>query len=61
MNFGMIVLSQTNQNNAKLWYMDTGSFIIYIKTENVYEDIEDDLQKRSDASNYEVDRPLPTG
>ena len=41
--------------------MDTGSFIIYIKTENVYEDIEDDLQKRSDASNYEVDRPFPTG
>ena len=41
--------------------MDTGSFIIYIKTENVYKDIEDDLQKRSDASNYEVDRPLPTG
>ena len=61
MNFGMIKLSQTNQNNAKLWYMYTGSFIIYIKTENVYEDIEDDLQKRSDASNYEVDRPLPTG
>ena len=61
MNFGMIILSQTNQNNVKLCYMDTGSFIIYIKTENVYEDIEDDLQKRSDASNYEVDRPLPTG
>ena len=41
--------------------MDTDRFIINIKTEDFYEDIADDVEKRSDASNYEVNRPLPTG
>ena len=38
------------QQNAKLCYMDTDSFIIYIKSENVYKDIADDVEKRSDTS-----------
>ena len=33
------------QDNAKLYYMDTESFIIHIKTEDVYEDITDDVEK----------------
>ena len=41
--------------------MDTESFIIYIKIENVYEVIADDLEKRFDTSNYEVNRRLSTG
>ena len=49
------------QNNAKLCYMDTDSFIIYNKTEDVYEDIADDVEKRFNTSNYEVNRPLFTG
>ena len=49
------------QDNTRLCYMDTDSFIIYIKTENVYDDIADDVEKRFDTSNYEVNRPLPTG
>ena len=48
-------------NNAKVCYIDTDSFIIYIKTEDFYEDITDDVDKRFDTSNYEIDRPLPTG
>ena len=43
------------QNNVKLCYMDTDSFIIHIKSENVYEGIADDIEKRFDTSNYEVD------
>ena len=31
------------QNDAKLYYMDTDNFIFYIKTENVYVDIADDV------------------
>ena len=50
-----------HQNIAKLCYMDTDSFIIHVKTEDVYEDIADDVEKRFDRSNYEVNRPLPTG
>ena len=48
-------------DNVKLCYMDTDSFIMHIKTEDFYKDIADDVKKRFDTSNYEVDRPLPTG
>ena len=41
--------------------MDADSFIVHIKTKNVYEDIANDIEKRFDTSNYEVNRPLPTG
>ena len=48
-------------DNVKLCYMDTDSFVINIKTKDFYEDIANDVEKRFDTSNYEVDRPLPTG
>ena len=44
---------------AKLCYMDTGSFIVYIKADDIYEDIAEDVETRFDTSNYELDRPLP--
>ena len=47
--------------NVKLCYMDTDSFIMHTKTEDFYKDIADDIEKRFDTSNYEVNRPLPTG
>ena len=49
------------QNNAKLCYMDTDSFIIHLKTEHFYKDIADGVKNRYDTSNYGVDRPLPKG
>ena len=36
---------------SKLCYMDTGSFIVYIKTVDVYRDIEDHIERRFDTSN----------
>ena len=48
-------------DNVKLCYMDTDSFIMNIKTEDFYKDIANDVEKRFDTSNYEVDRPLSTG
>ena len=48
-------------NNVKLCYMDTDSFIMNIKTNDFYEDISNDIENRFDTSNYEVNRPLPTG
>ena len=41
--------------------MDTDSFISNIKTEDVYEEIADDVEKRSGTSNYEMNRALPLG
>ena len=37
------------QNNAKLCYIDTYSFIIYTNIDVVYEDIADDVEKRFDT------------
>ena len=47
-------------DNVKLCYMDTDSFIMNIKTNDFYEDIASDVENRFDTSNYEVKRPLPT-
>ena len=49
------------QNNTKLCYMDTDSFIIHIKTEDVYKDTADDVKKRYNTSNHGTDRPLRKG
>ena len=48
-------------NNVKLCYMDTDSFIMNIKTNDFYKDISNDVENKFDTSNYEVNRPLPTG
>ena len=48
-------------NKVKLSYMDTDSFIMNIKTNYFYEDIASDVENMFDTSNYEVNRPLPTG
>ena len=47
------------RNRAKLCYTDTDSFIIYIKTEDFFEDIFDYVERCFDASNYNDKRPLP--
>ena len=45
-------------DNVRLCYMDTDSFIMNIKTNDFYKDISDDVDNRFD---YEVKRPLPIG
>ena len=48
--------------------MDTvlNGFIVYIKTDDIYEDITEDVETRFDTSNYELEcnsteRPIPKG
>ena len=48
-------------DKVKSCYGGTDNFIMSIKTKDFYKDIADDVEKRFDTSNYEVDRPLPTG
>ena len=48
-------------DNVRLCYMDTDSFIRNIKTNDFYKDIANDVYNRFDTSNYGVNRPLPIG
>ena len=41
--------------------MDTDSFIVYIKTNDICKDIAKDVKTRFDTSNYELDKLLPKG
>ena len=41
--------------------MNTDSFIMFIKKEDIYKDIAEDVETRFGTSNYELDRPLPKG
>ena len=39
-------------DKARLCYMDTDSFVIYIETEDFYKDIANDLERWFDTSKY---------
>ena len=41
--------------------MNTGSFIVHVKTNNIYKDMKEDNKRRFDTSNFELDRSLPKG
>ena len=49
-------------DDARLCYTDTDSFIIYIKTEDFYKDIANDIERWFDTSNYDkgTKKPLQT-
>ena len=51
------------KENAKLCYMDTDSFVINIFTEDFFEDINNDVERWFDTSNYDKNdkRPLQIG
>ena len=50
-------------DKARLCYMDTDSFVMYIKTEYFVSDITGDVERWFDTSNYDVKdkRPFPIG
>ena len=50
-------------DKAQLCYMDTGSFILHIQTEDFYKDIAKDVKKWFDTSAYDKNdkTPLPIG
>ena len=39
--------------------MNNDSFIVHVKTDNIYKDLAQDVETRFDTSNFEIDRPLP--
>ena len=38
--------------NPKIWFMDTDSFIVHIKTDDIYKSIVKDVEIEIDTSNY---------
>ena len=46
-------VKQKYGENAKLCYVDTDSFIAYIKPVNIYKDIAVDVETKFDTLNYE--------
>ena len=45
----------------KLCYMDTDSFILYIKTNDIYKVTAEYVETRFDTSNFELETPFPKG
>ena len=48
-------------HKARICYMDTDSFVMYIETEDFYKDIASDVERLFDTANYDKKdkRPLP--
>ena len=45
----------------KLCFMDKGSFIKNVKTDDIYKDIPEYVETGFDTSSYELDKPLSKG
>ena len=54
-------LKQKYGENVKLRYMDSESFIVHVKADDIYKDIAEDFEKIFGTSSYELDRPLRNG
>ena len=46
---------------AKFCSVDTDTFIVYIKTDDIYKETAENVETRFDTSNKELDKPLPKG
>ena len=46
---------------AMLSHLDTDTFIVYIKTDDIYKDINEDVESIFDTSNYELNGLLRKG
>ena len=47
--------------HAKACYINTGSLIVHVKIDSIYRDIPEDIEKRFDTSNFDIERPLLKG
>ena len=62
-NLGLSILELSKTITYEFWYNylepKYGCFIVYIKADDIYKDIAEDVETRFDISNYELNRPLP--
>ena len=45
--------------STNLCYMDSDSFIVHVKTNDIHKGIVEDVETRFNTSNFVLDRPLP--
>ena len=48
-------LKSKHDENPKLSLMDIDSFIVHVKTDDIYKDIAEDIKAIFDTSNYEIE------
>ena len=53
------IIKYYNQITKLYTYYKVQSVIVYIKISDIYKDIVEHFETRFDASNYDLDRPLP--
>ena len=62
-NLGLSILELSKTITYEFWYNylepKYGCFIVYIKADDIYKDIAEDVETRFDTSNYELNRPSP--
>ena len=54
-------LCKTKKKKVKKQNFHNKSFIVYIKIDDIYKDIAENVKTRFDTLNYELDRPLAKG
>ena len=59
MSFWYDYVKPKYREKVKFCYMDTESFTVYIKTDDIYKDIAEDIETRFDTSKCELDTSLP--
>ena len=47
--------------NGKICHMNTNTFIVHVKADDIYKHIAEDVETRLDTSNFKLARPLPKG
>ena len=47
--------------STKLCYIDTDSFNVHVKTDDIYRDIAEDVETRFETSSFELDIPMHKG
>ena len=57
--FWLDYVKPKRSEKAKLCFIDKASFIVYIKADDIYKDIAENVETIFDISNYELDQPSP--
>ena len=61
LSFSLVMCNRNMKKKLNYFFMDTDSFIVYIKTKGIYTAIANNVEAKFDASNYEFDRPFSKG